>query len=122
MGKTILVIDDEVSIRELIETIVDLYGFKAITAENGLIGLQLIKEQMPDLIICDLVMPELNGYGVLQAVREKPKTRNIPFIFLSASINPGIQDLGIKLGANHCLTKPFLPNELLDVIFIYLNN
>ena len=120
--KTILAIDDEVSIRQLMQTILDFYGFKSITAENGAIGLQLAKERIPDLIICDLVMPELDGYGVLAAVREDPKTSNIPFIFLSASTDLEIQDLAIALGANHYLSKPLLPNDLLNLISIYLKD
>jgi CheY-like chemotaxis protein len=120
--KTILVIDDDILIRQLMQTMLNSYGFNTITAENGAIGLQSIEEHIPDLIICDFVMPELNGYRVLKAVREDPNTSKIPFIFLSASPDPGIRDLGIILGANHYLTKPFLPKELLDVIFRYLNN
>jgi CheY-like chemotaxis protein len=120
--KTILVIDDDVLIRQLMQIILNPDGFNTIAAENGALGLKLAQEKMPDLIICDFAMPELNGYEVLKALRQEPKTSNIPFIFLSASTNRGIQDLGIKLGANHYLTKPLLPSELLKVISIYLKN
>jgi CheY-like chemotaxis protein len=120
--KTILAIDDEVLIRQLMQTILDFHGFKSITAENGTIGLQLAKEHIPDLIICDLVMPELDGYGVLKAIREDPKTSNIPFIFFSANTDLDIQNLAIALGADRYLTKPLLPNDLLNLISIYLKN
>jgi CheY-like chemotaxis protein len=120
--KTILVIDDEISIRQLLDITLNLHGFKTITAENGAIGLQLAKKQIPDLIICDLAMPEMNGYEVLKAIRKEPKTSNIPFIFLSASTNVGVQNIALALGANCYLTKPLLPNDLLNLISIYLQN
>ena len=93
-----------------------------MTAENGRVGLQIVKHQIPDLIICDLMMPELDGYGVLRALREDPTTSDIPFIFLSANANGASHRRGMELGADCYLTKPFMPAELLKAISIYLTD
>jgi DNA-binding response OmpR family regulator len=118
--KTILVIDDEAGVRECLEVILSLQGFNTITAENGLVGLQLVKEQIPDLIICDLMMPEMDGYKVLRSLREDPTTTSIPFIFVTADDDWTHRCQGIELGANDYLPKPFMPTELLKIISTYL--
>jgi CheY-like chemotaxis protein len=120
--KTILAIDDEPLIRESIEEFLNQQGFNTITAKNGAIGLQLAKERIPDLIVCDVMMPELNGYGVLSALREDPLTAHIPFIFLTGDTHIDSQLQGIALGANEYLAKPFQRHELLKAISTYLAN
>lgn len=120
MNKKILVIEDEVQICANIQQILSLSDFNAITANNGLDGLQLAKTEKPDLICCDVMMPELDGYGVLTALRQDPLTESIPVIFLTAKVDRGDVRQGMELGADDYLTKPFSPEELLKAIKIRL--
>src|ERR1017187_3525713 len=82
--KNILVIEDEPDMRRNLATVLRLEKYQPITAENGRVGVELVKKEKPDLILCDAMMPELDGYGVLQALRENADTALIPFIFLTA--------------------------------------
>ena len=84
MAKTILVIDDNTDLRENTAEILDLAGYKTLTAENGKRGVEVATREKPDVIVCDIMMPELDGYGVLHLLRKNPDTKNIPFIFLTA--------------------------------------
>ena len=117
---TILAIEDEAEIRENIQEILELEGFDVLTAENGKIGVQLAQEHHPDLIICDVMMPELDGYNVLIALRQDPSTIKIPFIFLSAKAAKDDFRKGMSLGADDYLTKPFTPRDLREAISIRL--
>ena len=114
----ILVIEDEEPVRENILEILENEGFDTITAENGSIGLYLAQEKIPDLILCDVLMPELDGYGVLNALRSESKTATIPFMFLSAKTAAMDLQQGMDLGANAYLRKPFTLEELLIAIAI----
>jgi signal transduction histidine kinase len=114
--KRILVIEDERSIRESILELLQIEGFSVISAENGRIGLQLVQESPPDLILCDVVMPDIDGYGVLTALRRNPMTVTIPFIFLTArGMKEDIRQ-GMGLGADDYMIKPFTAEELLRAI------
>jgi anti-anti-sigma factor len=115
---TILAIEDDTKIRENIQEILELEGFDVLIAENGRIGVQLAQEHHPDLIICDVMMPEINGYDVLISLRQDPTTLKIPFIFLSANATKTDFRKGMSLGADDYLTKPFTPSELLEAISI----
>ncbi len=112
----ILVIEDEPEMRRNLATILQLEHYRPLTAENGRIGLQLASKERPDLILCDVMMPELDGYGVLQALRQDPALALIPFIFLTAKGEK--QDLrsGMNLGADDYLTKPVAKADLLRAI------
>jgi CheY-like chemotaxis protein len=112
----ILVIEDEETVRENILELLDAEGFEAIAAENGRIGLNLAQQHLPDLILCDIRMPELDGYGVLSALRSEPETAEIPFMFLTAKAAKTELNLGMELGANAYITKPFTLVELLTAI------
>ena len=112
----ILVIEDEMQVRDNIQEILELEDFEAITAENGRIGIQMAKAEVPELIICDLMMPELDGYGVLTALRQYSNTATIPLIFLTAKADRSALRKGMLLGADDYLTKPFTPSELLQAI------
>lgn len=118
--KTILVIDDEAGFRECLEVLLSVQGFNAITAENGLVGSQFVREQLPDLIICDLMMPQLDGYEVLKLLRDDPTTTSIPFVFVTANDDRTHRCHSRELGANYYLPKPFMPTELLKLISHYL--
>jgi DNA-binding response OmpR family regulator len=113
---TILAIEDERDVRENLQEILELEGFDVLTAENGKIGLKMAIEQKPDLIICDVMMPELDGYGVITALRQNPSAIEIPFIFLSAKSTNEDRDKGLRLGANDYLTKPFTPKDICKAI------
>lgn len=112
----ILVIEDEESVRENILELLDAEGFDAIAAKNGRIGLFLAKAELPDLILCDVRMPELDGYGVITGLRADTTTAAIPFVFLTAKAAKTDFSLGLDLGADAYITKPFTLVELLDTI------
>ncbi len=114
--KKILVIEDEPEMRRNLATILRLEKYQPVTAENGRIGVELATADPPDLILCDVMMPELDGYGVLQALRLDARLALIPFIFLTAKGEK--QDLrsGMNLGADDYLTKPVAKADLLRAI------
>ncbi len=118
--KKILVIEDEEQIQDNLQEILEFEEFETIAAENGLVGIQLAKLCNPDLIICDVMMPELDGYGVLTALRQNVSTATIPLIFLTAKADKSDLRQGMELGADDYLTKPFTPAELLSAIFTRL--
>jgi len=114
--KSILVIDDNKDIRENTAEILDLAGYKTYTAENGKQGVDLAVSEKPDVIVCDIMMPELDGYGVLHLLRKHAETQNIPFIFLTAKTERSDFRKGMELGADDYITKPFDDIELLNAI------
>jgi DNA-binding response OmpR family regulator len=114
--KTILIIEDNPEIRENTSEILTLAGYKVITAENGKVGVDLATQNSPDLIICDIMMPELDGYGVLHILSKKETTASIPFIFMTAKTEKSDIRKGMELGADDYLTKPFDDTELLNAI------
>lgn len=116
---TVLVIEDEELIRESILNILNARGFSAIGAEDGSIGLQLAIEIVPDLILCDVRMPQLDGYEVLRQLRQNPTTATVPFIFLTAETTQDVLNQGNLLGANGYITKPFTTAQLLEAIATY---
>jgi CheY-like chemotaxis protein/anti-sigma regulatory factor (Ser/Thr protein kinase) len=116
----ILVIEDEHLVRENLLERLEAENFKTISAENGLDGVLLAQEHRPDLIICDVMMPELDGYGVLSVLRGDPVTATIPFIFLTAQADKDDVRQGMELGADDYLTKPFTKTELLRAIAVRL--
>ncbi|HEY9612052.1 putative bifunctional diguanylate cyclase/phosphodiesterase [Allocoleopsis sp.] len=114
--KKILIIEDEEFVRENILELLDVEGFEVIGAENGQIGVDLAKAMIPDLILCDVMMPGLDGYGVLTALRQDSLTASIPFIFLTAKAAKADFRQGMELGADDYITKPFTRAELLGAI------
>lgn len=114
--KRILVIEDEPEMRRNLLTILKLEKYQPLGAENGRVGLQLARSEKPDLILCDVMMPELDGHGVLSALRKDPATVTTPFIFLTAKGEKTDQRSGMDLGADDYLTKPVAKNDLLNAI------
>lgn len=114
--KKILVIEDEELLRANIVQILELEDFVTIEANNGFLGIKLAQEHLPDLILCDVMMPEVDGYGVLTALRQNPTTTNIPFIFTTAKASKADLRQGMNLGADDYLTKPITADELLSAI------
>jgi signal transduction histidine kinase len=112
----ILVVEDSRDLLEDVIEMLELEGYDAYGAANGVEGVEAAREIMPDLIVCDIMMPELDGYGVLQELSSDPSTAMIPFIFLTAKTEREDMRHGMSLGADDFLTKPFLVSELLDSI------
>jgi CRP-like cAMP-binding protein len=118
--KTILVIEDNTDIRENTAEILTLADYRVLTAANGKEGVALAKQEKPDLILCDIMMPELDGYGVLRILGSSSETDQIPFIFLTAKAEKEDFRKGMNLGADDYLTKPFDDLSLLDAIELRL--
>jgi CheY-like chemotaxis protein/CRP-like cAMP-binding protein len=118
--KSILVIDDNKDIRDNTAEILDLAGYKTFTAENGKKGVDVALKEKPDVIVCDIMMPELDGYGVLHLLRKNPETQYIPFIFLTAKTERSDFRKGMEMGADDYITKPFEDIELLNAIEVRL--
>lgn len=114
--KRILLIEDNPEIRENTGEILSLAGYEVTTAENGKKGVELAQQTKPDLIICDIMMPELDGYGVLHILSKHDDTSAIPFIFLTAKTEKTDIRKGMTLGADDYLTKPFDDTDLLNAI------
>lgn len=118
--KTILVVDDNTEIRENTAEILMLAGYNTFTAENGKKGVEAALREKPDLIVCDIMMPDLDGYGVLHLLRTNPATEHIPLIFLTAKTERTDFRKGMEMGADDYITKPFDDLELLKAIEIRL--
>ncbi len=118
--KKVLIIEDDSTIRENTAEILRLANFEIVTAANGREGRVLAKEAHPDLIICDIMMPLLDGYGVLYVLSKDPDTANIPFIFLTAKTEKSEMRKGMELGADDYLCKPFDDTELLTAVEVRL--
>lgn len=116
----ILAIDDNTVFLESLIDFLEVNGFPAIDAENGFLGLQLAKDKKPDLIICNVKMPGLNGYEVLKALRQDPVTKKIPFIFLTAEHSNSARRLALELGADDYIDKLSTVRELIKVIHAQL--
>lgn len=114
--KKILVIEDNTEVRENLAEILELSNYEVITAENGKFGVEMAESAQPDLILCDVMMPILDGFGVLRILDKKPKTADIPFIFLTAKADKSDIRKGMNLGADDYITKPFDDVELLDAV------
>jgi DNA-binding response OmpR family regulator len=120
MAISILVIDDNKDIRENTAEILDLAGYKTFTAENGKKGVEIALKEKPSLIVCDIMMPELDGYGVLHLIRKNNEIENTPFIFLTAKTERNDFRKGMEMGADDYITKPFEDIELLNAVEIRL--
>ena len=114
--KTILLIEDDAAIRENTAELLELAGFAVLTAENGKLGVEQALATKPDLVVCDIMMPVLDGYGVLQVFNRNPRLAGVPFIFLTAKTERLDLRRGMELGADDYLTKPFDRAELLSAI------
>lgn len=120
MKKQILLIEDDKILRENTVEILNFADYDVTTASNGKIGLEKAIEMIPDIILCDIMMPELDGFGVFQILAKHERCQKIPFIFLSAKTNHFDRRKGMELGADDYITKPFEESELLSAIAIRL--
>jgi CRP-like cAMP-binding protein len=113
---TILLIEDDTALRENTAELLELANYDVYTAANGKLGIEAAKAKLPDVIVCDIMMPEVDGYGVLEAVSMDPTTMHIPFIFLSARADHKEIRTGMDFGADDYLTKPFEEDDLMSAI------
>jgi CRP/FNR family cyclic AMP-dependent transcriptional regulator len=114
--KKILLIEDNESLRDNTAEILELACYKVVVAENGKVGVEVALREVPDLIICDIMMPVLDGFGVLHMLQKNPSTKNKPFIFLTAKSEHNDFRKGMDLGADDYITKPFSGTELLNAV------
>ena len=114
--KKVLLVEDDTVLRESTAELLELSNYEVFTAPNGLSGVQVALEQQPDVVVCDIMMPEMDGYAVLKALSQNEETRSIPFIFLSAKTERSDVRKGMELGADDYLTKPFEEDELIGAI------
>ncbi len=114
--KKVLFIEDDTVVRENTAELLELAEYDVVTASNGKAGVAVAKQEHPDIVVCDIMMPEMDGYGVLQALANDPQTQHIPFIFLSAKTEHKDIRKGMDLGADDYLTKPFEEEELISAI------
>lgn len=114
--KKILIIEDNQDVRENLSEILSLSGFQTLLAENGKVGVEIALADTPDLILCDVMMPELDGFGVLHILSKQQKTADVPFIFLTAKAEKDDFRKGMSLGADDYITKPFDDTLLLQTI------
>lgn len=120
MSSKILLIENETQTRNIFLQSLKTEGFETSEASNGLDGIEQVKQQQPDLIICDIEMPKMDGYGVLKILRQNPDTAVIPFIFMTAKSTKRELRYGMELGADDYLTKPTTVEDLLKAIAIRL--
>ncbi|MEM6447447.1 MAG: response regulator [Cyanobacteria bacterium P01_D01_bin.123] len=116
MSKKILIIEDEHAVRENIVDCLTLNDYEVFDTDDGYKAIELAVQFQPDLILCDIMMPAVDGYNVLLALQQNPKTATIPFIFLTAMAERNDQRLGMELGADDYLIKPFTFDELLQAV------
>ncbi|UKT64708.1 response regulator [Pedobacter mucosus] len=116
MNKKVLIIEDNDDIREGTAEILDLAGYQTLLAKDGKLGVAMALKHLPDIILCDIMMPELDGYGVLYLLNKNPETVNIPFIFMTAKTDRSDIRKGMEMGADDYLTKPFDDLELFKAI------
>ncbi len=114
--RTILLIEDNLEIRENTAEILELANYNVVTAENGKVGIETANEVEPDVIICDIMMPVLDGYGVLHLLNKNEKLKDTPFVFLTAKTERQDFRKGMEMGADDYITKPFTEIELLNAI------
>ena len=112
----VLVIEDELFVRENIVDLLEAEDFEVFSTENGILGILWAQDNLPNLVICDVMMPEMSGHDVLAEMRDLPATSLTPFIFLTAMSDKGDIRHGMELGADDYLTKPFTKDELLSAI------
>jgi chemosensory pili system protein ChpA (sensor histidine kinase/response regulator) len=117
MGRKIVVIDDDPCIRELVALHLGDVGYKVLAAEDAVAGGYLILREMPDLVVCDVEMPYLNGYDFVAALKTHPSTKDIPIVFLT--VRDDVDEHAAKLGAAAYLRKPLTKDRLLDIVSLY---
>ncbi|NEP56318.1 MAG: response regulator transcription factor, partial [Symploca sp. SIO2G7] len=115
-NKQLLLVDDDPNLILLVQDYLEFQGYRVITATNGLEALSLLERNIPDMIICDIMMPEMDGYTVVEQIRQNPRTNWLPVLVLSAKGQTQERIKGLNTGANVYMVKPFEPEELVAVV------
>lgn len=115
-SSVVLIIEDEKDVRESISDILNLKGFSVLEAENGETGYKMAQRQVPDVVLCDIMMPVLDGFDTIKKFKSKPELAKVKFVFLTAKIEESNKLRALELGADAFLHKPFKVAELLDII------
>jgi DNA-binding NarL/FixJ family response regulator len=110
--KRLMLVDDDPNLILLVRDYLEFRGYDVVTAENGVIALEILDDELPDLMICDIMMPEMDGYSLVKKIREDPRTVRIPVLFLSAKGQSQDKVKGLNTGADVYIVKPFEPEEL----------
>ena len=116
MSATVLIIDDAVHIRRLVSRMLEQAGFRTLEAGDGLQGLRCLREKKPDVVTCDLSMPNMNGHEFLLAAKSDPTTHHIPVIIVTAIGQEGEAEIATEMGADAYLTKPFSSSSFIETI------
>lgn len=119
--KSILIIEDDPALRQDIVELLAFEGYQALDAADGTTGIEMAKVHQPDLIICDIMLPDLNGFAIIRAMRQDPTLATTPFIFVTARTDAVTKQDAMALGAAAFLTKPFRAEELLAIIAAHLS-
>ena len=120
-SKKLLLIDDDPNLILLVKDYLEFRGYQVMTAENGREALDILEQHVPDMIICDVMMPEMDGYALVNHIREEPRTKRIPVLFLSAKGQSQDRVKGLNEGADVYMVKPFEPEELVAQVESSLN-
>jgi len=115
-SKKILLVEDEPEFRMALRMRLEANGYEIIEAEDGVMGLDLARNQKPDLIVLDIMLPKMDGFKVARLLKFDEKHKHIPIIMLTARAQQSDKETGLAVGANAYLTKPFKPQEILDII------
>jgi CheY-like chemotaxis protein len=118
--KRILIIEDNLDIRENSTELLELLGYSVIAASNGQMGVDMAKAELPDMILSDIMMPYLNGHEVFDILKSDPATKNIPFVFVTSSVERKEIEAAVEKGAYGYIKKPFEEKELMEVIQLCL--
>lgn len=110
--KRLMLVDDDPNLVLLVRDYLEFRGYDVTTAENGRVALEILEQELPDLMICDIMMPEMDGYTLVKQIREDPRTESIPVLFLSAKGQSQDKVKGLNTGADVYIVKPFEPEEL----------
>lgn len=116
MASKILIIEDQAPMRRNVALMLQMEGYQTCMAENGRVGVEVARKERPDLVLCDVMMPEMDGYAVVQALRQDDDFANTPFIFLTAKSDRGDVRIGMNFGADDYLTKPVVRDDLLAAV------
>ncbi len=122
MSRHVLIVDDDPLIGQFLVDVLDGKGFTVTVARNGKEGLEAARSQKPDLILLDVMMPELDGFQVCEALRRDAGLEAIPVVMLTAMENQKLNELAFEAGAEVCMTKPFQPDRLVNIINLALDN
>jgi two-component system chemotaxis response regulator CheY len=121
MGKKILAVEDSQAIRQMLMDFLTTYGYEVVTASDGVEALERLNEATVDMVLTDLIMPNMDGLVLAQMIRRQPRFSTLPIVMLTTQDLENLRDAGREAGVNAWLVKPFKPDELLDVIMVALS-